>query len=121
MHLGGLIHQLVHCQRQEIAEHDVDNRSQTRHRRSHSHPREARFRDRRVHHSLSAEFLHQTRQHFERRSRFRDVFPKNAHARIAAHLFRERFADGLRKRQLPCGHFRHTRLPRLAPLSDTVP
>ena len=42
-----------------------------------------------------AKFLHQSRQNFERRSRFGDVFTDDEHRRIAAHFFGKRFVDRL--------------------------
>src|SRR6266478_2639649 len=118
VHLGRLVHHLVHRQRQKIPEHDIHHRPQSRHRGPHSHPRESCFRNRCINHALRAELLHQPRQYFERCSRFRHVLAENAHPRIAPHLFRQRFADRLRKRHLSRGHLRHKRLGPLDPPSD---
>ena len=40
-----------------------------------------------------AEFIDQPGEHLEYGARFRNVFAANEDARIAPHLFRERFAD----------------------------
>ena len=57
----------------------------------------------RVENALGAELIHQAREDFERMAGFGDVFAQNEHARIAAHLFGQRFADGLRERQFADG------------------
>ena len=98
MNLGGLVHHLVHGEPDEIAEHDVDHRTHAGHRGAHGNAGEAGFRNRRVEHALGAELFHQAGEHFERMARFGDVFAQNEDARIAAHLFGQRFADGLRER-----------------------
>ena len=107
--LGRLVHHLVHGQRREIAEHDVDDRTHAGHRRADADAGEARFGDRRIEHALGAEFLDQPGEHLERRARFGDVFAHDEHARVAAHLFGQRFADRLRKREFALRGFRHRR------------
>ena len=47
-----------------------------------------------------AELLHQPGEHLERRARFGHVFAQDADARVAAHFFGQRFADGLRRRSV---------------------
>src|SRR5260221_302153 len=96
-----LVHQLIHRQRQKIPEHDVHNRPQTSHRRAHAHPGKPRLRNRCIQHALRPKLFHQSGQHLERRPCLRHVFSKNAHARIAPHLFRQCFAHRLRKCQFP--------------------
>ena len=96
---GGLIHHLVHGEADEIAEHDVDHRTHAGHRGAHGDAGESGFGNRRVEHALGAEFFHQAGENFERSARFGDVFAHNEDARVAAHLFGQRLADGLRERQ----------------------
>src|SRR5439155_23311842 len=60
MNLGGLIHHLVHDQRREVAEHDIDDRPHTRHRRADGNSGETGFRYGRVHYALCTEFLDQS-------------------------------------------------------------
>ena len=97
MCFGGLVDHLVHGERQEIAEHDVDDRAQARHRGADANAGEAGFGNRSVEHALGAEFFHQPGKHLERRSRFGDVFAEDAHTRVAPHFFGEGFANGLRE------------------------
>ena len=52
---------------------------------------------------LGAELFHQAGEHFERMARFGDIFAQNKDARVAAHLFGQRFADGLRQGQFANG------------------
>ncbi len=76
---GRLVHHLIHGQGQEIAKHDIDNRTQPGHRRADTDSREACFGDGCVEDSLRSEFFDQTRENFERRSRLCDVFAENTH------------------------------------------
>ena len=62
-------------------------------------PGESCLGNRRIDNALVAEFFHQPRKHFERRARFGDVFAHDADVRVAAHLFSQRFPDGLRESQ----------------------
>ena len=84
MNLGRLIHHLVHDQPGEIAEHDVDHRTHTGHRRADADAGEAGFRDRRVEHAVGAELLHQAAEHLERRAGFGHVFAHDEDARDRA-------------------------------------
>ena len=59
MDLGGLVHHLVHGQRDEVAEHDVDHGTHSRHGRAHSEPSEAGFRNWGVQHPVFAKFFQQ--------------------------------------------------------------
>ncbi len=58
MHLGGLIRHLIHRQRYEITEHDVNNRTHPGHGCADRQSCESRLRNRRIHHSVLAEFFH---------------------------------------------------------------
>ena len=62
------------------------------------------FGNRRIDHALGAEFFHQTGEHFEWRPGFGHVFAENADARVAAHLFRQRFPHCLRKCEFTLWH-----------------
>ncbi len=95
VNLRRLIDHLVHRQRNEVAEHDVDDRPHAGHRRADTDTGDPRFGNRRVDHALGAEFFYQSRQNFERRARLGDIFADDEHRRIAAHLFGERFVDRL--------------------------
>ena len=119
VNLGRLVHQLIHRQRQKIPKHDVHNGPQAGHRRAHAHSRESRLRNWRIKNALRPKFFHQSGQHLEGCSRLRHVFSKNAHARIAPHLLRKRFADRLRKCQFPDRCFRHKRPGRPPRHPDT--
>ena len=95
VNLRRLIDHLVHRQRDEVAEHDVDDRPHAGHRRADADAGDARFGNRRVDHALRAEFFHQPGKNFERRARFGDIFADDEHGRIAAHFFGQRFVDRL--------------------------
>ena len=112
VYFGGLVHHLIHGQGQEVAEHDVDHRAQARHGRADANSSKAGFRNRRVDHALGAEFFHQSGEHFERRPGFGHILAEDAHPRVAAHFFGQRFAHRLRKCEFA---FRHK---RPAPLVD---
>ncbi len=105
MNLRGLIDQLIHHQSQEIPEHDVDDRPQTRHRGSDANAGESSLGDWGIDDTLLSELLHEARQHLERGSRFGNVFPENTHPWIAAHLFCQGLPDGLAEAQLADLHW----------------
>ena len=86
-------------ERQEVAEHDVDDRPHARHRGADAEAGEAGFRDRRVDDALRAELLDEAREHLERRAGLGDILADDEDARIAAHLLGQRLADGFAKGQ----------------------
>ena len=100
VHLRGLVDQLVHDQRQEVAEHDVDDRPHAGHRRADADAREACLRDRRVDHALRPELLDEPEQHLERRAGLGHVLADHEDARIAPQLLAQRLVDRLAERQL---------------------
>ena len=104
MRLRCLVHHLIHGQRQEIAKHDVDDRPQSSHGGANSNACEAGLGDRRIEDALSAEFFHESREHFERRSRLGNVFAENTHTRVAAHFLGQRLAYRLRKCEFTLWH-----------------
>ncbi len=105
VNLRRLIDHLVHRQGDKIAEHDVDHRAHAGHRRADADAGDARFRNRRIDHTLGAEFLHQPRENFERRAGFRNVFADDKNRRIPAHLFGEGFIDRLGEGDFAGGSF----------------
>ena len=64
--LRRLVRELVHDERQEVAEHDVDDRAQPGHRGTDAEAGDAGLGDRRVEHALRAELLDEAREHLER-------------------------------------------------------
>jgi len=110
-----LVHHLVHGERDEIAKHDVDDWTQSRHRGTDCHARETSLGDRRINHSRRAEFFHQSRQNLERRPGLGHIFADDAHTGIAAHLLGQRFPHRLRKCELA---LRHKHPDRLVPRRD---
>ena len=99
--LRRLVDHLIHHQRQEVAEHDVDDRAHAGHRRTDGQAGKPGLGDRRVDHALRAELLHQPLHHLEGGARFGDVLAEQHDARIAAHFFGQRLADRLAEADLP--------------------
>ena len=71
--LGGLVHELIHDQRQEVAEHDVDDGPHAGHRGADADAGEPGLRDRRVDDALRAELVDEPLEHLERRAGLGDV------------------------------------------------
>ena len=90
-----LINQLVHRQGNKIAEHDVDHRAHAGHGSANANTGNASLGDRRIDHAFRAEFFHQSRKDFKRRPRLGDIFADDKYSRVSAHLFGQRFVDGL--------------------------
>src|SRR5438552_5284430 len=109
MNFGGLINHLVHGQRDEIAEHDVDDGSKPGHGCPDSNASKASFGNWSIHYPLGAKFLHQTGENFERRARLRHIFADDADTRVAAHIFCQYHTYGLSEGQLAGGGLRHRR------------
>ena len=107
--LGCLVGHLVHGEGDEISEHDVNHGAKAGHRGAHGQAGEAGFGNRCINHALGTELFYQPRQNFERRARLSHILAENTDTRIAAHFFRQRFADCLREGQFAMGSFRHTR------------
>ena len=101
MDLRGLVDHLVHDDRQEVAEHDVDDRPHAGHRGADAEAGEAGFRDRRVDDAVLAELVDEAGQHLEGRARFGHVLAHQDDRRIAAHFFGDRFLDGVAEGQFP--------------------
>ena len=103
MHLGGLVGDLVHGQGDEVAEHDVHDRTHPRHGRADRQPRDAGFGDGRVDDPRRPELFHQAGQHFERRTGLCHVLPNDEHRGIPPHLLGQRLPHSLPKRNLTGG------------------
>ena len=113
--LGGLVDELVHHQRQEVAEHDVDDRPHAGHGGAHTQAGDAGLRDRRVDHSIGAELVDQAGQHLERRSRLGHVLADHEHPLVAPELLGQRLVDRLAEGDLAGGggvRRRHAGRPR---------
>ena len=98
MDLRRLIGELVHHERQEVAEHDVHDGAQSGHRGADAEAGESRLRDRRVDDPLRSEFLHQPCEHFERGAGLGHVLAEQHDAIVPPHLLRDRFLDRFAKR-----------------------
>jgi hypothetical protein len=104
--LGGLVDHLVHRQRDEVAEHHVDDRPHAGHGGADTDAGVAGLGDRRVDHALGAKLLDEPDQRLERMPRLGHVLADEEHARIAPHLLRDRFLHRLAVRQLALTHAR---------------
>src|SRR5947209_19472310 len=118
MSFGGLVHHLVHGQGDEVAKHDVNHGTKTGHRSAHGDAGESSFRNRSIDNPFGAELFDQSGENFEGRTGLSDVFADDADTRVAAHLFSERFANGLRKGKFA---LRHRRASPLRRRSDMAP
>ena len=79
--LRRLVRELVHDEREEVAEHDVDHRPQAGHRRADAEPGDPGLGDRRVEDALGAELLDEAGQHLERVPGLGDVLADDEHGR----------------------------------------
>src|SRR5450755_1925267 len=109
MDFGGLIDHLVHGQCDEVAEHDVDYRTQSGHGGTYGESGETGFGDWRVEHAVFAEFFQQAGKYFKWRACFGDVLAHDADGGVAAHLFGQCLTNCLRERYFTNGCLRHTR------------
>jgi hypothetical protein len=122
MDLRSLVHDLIHCQRQKIAKHDIHHRAHTGHRRTDAESGETRLGYGSIYHTVLPKLLHQTGQNFERRARFRHIFADDENMWIAAQFLCQGLIDRLGKSQLAlCDSFsrlidiKHRRPARLLP------
>ncbi len=100
-----LVDDLIHRQSEEVAEHDVDDGTHTRHGAPTPRPVMPGFGDGRVEDAFGAKFLNQAGEHFKWRASFGHIFTHDEDAWVAAHLFGQCLADGLRQRDFahrPC-------------------
>src|SRR5258706_15731497 len=100
MHLGGLVRNLIHRQPDEVAEHQVHHRAHAGHGTTYSQPGDACFRDRRVDYTSRTKFFDQPGKDLERRSGLGHIFTNDKYGWVTAHLFGQRFTNGLGKRDL---------------------
>jgi hypothetical protein len=92
--LGGLIHHLVHDQRAEVSEHDVDYGTQSRHRGANPDSGKSRFRNGSIDHAIGSKLLNHPIQDLERCASLGDILAHDEHAGIPPHFFGERLPDG---------------------------
>ena len=92
--LRRLVDDAVHHQRQEVAEHDLDHRTEPGDRGPEGRPGERELRDRRVEHPLAPVLLVQTRRHGEHSACEGHVLAEEDHAVVGGQLLVERLADG---------------------------
>ena len=97
--LRRLVHELVERKREEVDEHDLDHRAQSRLRRADGNAADRRLGDRRVADALRPELLDEPVRGAPRPA-FRDVLPEHEHARVGAHRLGERVGDCLEVRRL---------------------
>ena len=97
--LRRLVHELVERKREEVDEHDLDHRAQSRLRRADGNAADRRLGDRRVADALRAELLGEPVRGAPRPA-FRDVLTEHEHAWVGAHRLGERVGDRLEVRRL---------------------
>ncbi len=97
--LRRLVHELVERKREEVDEHDLDHRAQSRLRRPDGNPADRRLGYRRVTDALRAELLGEPVRGAPRPA-FGDVLPEHEHARVGTHRLGERVGDRLEVRRL---------------------
>ena len=99
-HLRRLVDDLLHRQRREIGELELEDRPHAGHRRTDGDARAAKLGDRRVHHAVGAEALDQIARHLEGAAIDADVLAHQEDALVGFHGDRHGFLDGLRIAQL---------------------
>ena len=92
--LRRLVDEAVHREREEVAEHDLDDRSQAVHRRAERGARERQLGDRRVEDALGAVLVVEARGRGEDPPGDGDVLAEEDHALVGGELLVERIADG---------------------------
>ncbi len=93
--LGGLVDDLLHRQRGEVGELELEDRAQPGQRRADRHPRAAQLGDRRVHHPVLAVFLDQVAGHAEGAAVDADILAHQHDALVLAKRDVHRLADRL--------------------------
>ncbi len=102
-HLGGLVDDLLHGERREIGELELEDRTHASHGCTDCDASAAQLRDRRIHHALGAEAFHQIAGDLESAAIDADVLAHEEHALIALHGNGHGFLDGLRVAQFTRG------------------
>ena len=91
--LRRVVDELVGRKRQEVEEHDLDDRSQPRHRGADRRAHEGALADRRVAHAYWSEAIEQAARREERAAGARDVLAEEHDRRVAVHLLGDRVGD----------------------------
>ena len=91
--LRRLVDEAVHRERQEVAEHDLDDRPEAVHRRAERRARERQLGDRRVEDALRAVLVVEARRRREDAAGDGDVLAEEDHALVGGELLVERVAD----------------------------
>ena len=99
---GGLVYDLVHCQGDEVAKHNIDNGARAGKRSTNAEADETRFCNGCVDDAIVAEFVVQTQEYFEYGACFANVFTHEKNCGVAAHFFGHGFFDGF-----AISHFTH--------------
>ena len=97
---------VVEADGEEVGEHDLGDRPQTRHRRAHRRAQNRLLGNRRVAHPQRPELLVKPDRRLEDAARLRDVLAKEDDAIVALHLLRDAASYGV-----PIRQFRHAQPP----------
>ena len=84
-HLRRLIDDLLHGERGEVGELELEDRPHTGHRSAHCDARATELGDRRVHHAIGTEALHQIARHLKSAAINADILTHEEHALIRLH------------------------------------
>ncbi len=95
MRLGGLVAELIHHQKDEIAEHQIDDGPGAGHRGAHGQSHEAGFGNGRVDDTFGTEFLDEAREHLEGRAGLGHILAHQENRRVAAHFLGDGLVHGL--------------------------
>ena len=99
--LRHLVGRNVPAHGEEIGEHDLGDRPQTGHRRTHRGAEDRHLRDRRVAHARRTEAFEQADGGFEHAARAADVLAEEHDVLVAFHLLRDRRPRPLRDTSVP--------------------
>src|SRR5271166_126747 len=108
--LGDAVGDLVEADSEKVSEHDLDDRSVARQRKTERRADKPGFRDRRIAHARRAELLIETLACLERTAGFADILAHDQCLRIAPHLLPQRRGD-----RFPVADFPHRRFDWLKP------
>ena len=97
--LRGLVGELVEREREEVDEHDLDDRPQPGLGGTDRHAADRALADRRVQHAVASELVRETGRD-QVRAALGDVLPEHDHALVGAHRPRERGVDRGDERRL---------------------
>ena len=86
MHLRSLVHDLIHRQRDEITEHDVDYGTHAGHGTPHSQSGNTCFRDRCINHTRGPKLFDQSYKHLESSAGFGHIFAHDENTWITTHF-----------------------------------